>query len=133
MQAANLLLSNRHLLSMSSLPALCNICCICVKHLLLEDKEGATGGQSANKEEESGSPPGTKDKETKDKLAQTNGRGSNVGQMPPTRTQVYLTVLRAFLSLYPGKCGAPDKAKSPKPPQRSVHKAQTHKALNLRK
>uniref|UniRef100_A0A3B4Z605 NLR family CARD domain containing 5 n=1 Tax=Stegastes partitus TaxID=144197 RepID=A0A3B4Z605_9TELE len=55
-QAANLLLSNRHLLAMSSLPALCNICCICLEHLLLK------------------------------------------AQIPATLTQVYLTVLSAFLS-----------------------------------
>uniref|UniRef100_A0A8C2XR04 NLR family CARD domain containing 5 n=1 Tax=Cyclopterus lumpus TaxID=8103 RepID=A0A8C2XR04_CYCLU len=35
-QAAELLLSSRHLLAMSSLPALCNICCIYLEHLLLE-------------------------------------------------------------------------------------------------
>ncbi|AWP08896.1 putative protein NLRC5 [Scophthalmus maximus] len=39
-QAADLLLSSQHLLAMSYLPALCNICCICLKHLLLEEKEG---------------------------------------------------------------------------------------------
>uniref|UniRef100_A0AAX7V052 NACHT domain-containing protein n=1 Tax=Astatotilapia calliptera TaxID=8154 RepID=A0AAX7V052_ASTCA len=35
-QAAQLLLSSRHLLAMSSIPALCNICCICLEHLLLQ-------------------------------------------------------------------------------------------------
>uniref|UniRef100_A0AAQ5WWA2 NACHT domain-containing protein n=1 Tax=Amphiprion ocellaris TaxID=80972 RepID=A0AAQ5WWA2_AMPOC len=35
-QAADLLLSSRHLLAMSSLPALCNICCICLEHLLAQ-------------------------------------------------------------------------------------------------
>nr|XP_019963661.1 PREDICTED: protein NLRC5 [Paralichthys olivaceus] len=42
LQAADLLLSSQHLLSLSYLPALCNICCICLKHLLLEDKEEET-------------------------------------------------------------------------------------------
>lgn len=37
-EATKLLLSNRHLLAMSSVPALCNICCICLKHLLLKDR-----------------------------------------------------------------------------------------------
>ncbi|KAM9351909.1 protein NLRC5 [Symphorus nematophorus] len=39
-QAVDLLLSSQHLLAMSSLPALCNICCICVEHLLLEERAG---------------------------------------------------------------------------------------------
>ncbi|XP_024136648.1 NLR family, CARD domain containing 5 [Oryzias melastigma] len=38
-EATKLLLSNRHLLAMSSVPALCNICCICLKHLLLKDRD----------------------------------------------------------------------------------------------
>uniref|UniRef100_A0A3B3HR08 NACHT domain-containing protein n=1 Tax=Oryzias latipes TaxID=8090 RepID=A0A3B3HR08_ORYLA len=37
-EATKLLLSSQHLLAMSSLPALCNICCICLKHLLLKDR-----------------------------------------------------------------------------------------------
>ncbi|XP_025764586.1 protein NLRC5 isoform X2 [Oreochromis niloticus] len=43
-QAAQLLLSSRHLLAMSSIPALCNICCICLEHLLLQWRDKATGG-----------------------------------------------------------------------------------------
>ncbi|XP_029008822.1 NLR family, CARD domain containing 5 isoform X2 [Betta splendens] len=110
LQPANLILSNRHFLAMSSLPALCNICCICVKHLLLEDKEGATGVQSANRGEESGPLLRTNEKEAKE--LQTEGT-TNVDHIYPTLTQVYLTVLRAFFRLYSGKGGAPDKAKSP--------------------
>ncbi|XP_020496151.1 NLR family, CARD domain containing 5 [Labrus bergylta] len=37
-QAADLLLSNQHLIAMSSVPAHCNICCICLEHLLLEER-----------------------------------------------------------------------------------------------
>uniref|UniRef100_A0A669AYK0 NACHT domain-containing protein n=1 Tax=Oreochromis niloticus TaxID=8128 RepID=A0A669AYK0_ORENI len=46
-QAAQLLLSSRHLLAMSSIPALCNICCICLEHLLLQwrDKLAPTSPQ----------------------------------------------------------------------------------------
>ncbi|KAK2841894.1 hypothetical protein Q5P01_012094 [Channa striata] len=40
-RAADLLLSSQHLLAMSSLPALCNICCICLNHLLLTSEEEA--------------------------------------------------------------------------------------------
>ncbi|KAM3870256.1 protein NLRC5 [Diretmus argenteus] len=38
-QAVDLLLSSQHLLAMSSLPALCNICCACLEHLLLEQTQ----------------------------------------------------------------------------------------------
>uniref|UniRef100_A0A8C7Y624 NACHT domain-containing protein n=1 Tax=Oryzias sinensis TaxID=183150 RepID=A0A8C7Y624_9TELE len=40
-EATKLLLSSQHLLAMSSLPALCNICCICLKHLLLTDRNAS--------------------------------------------------------------------------------------------
>uniref|UniRef100_H2MCV6 NACHT domain-containing protein n=1 Tax=Oryzias latipes TaxID=8090 RepID=H2MCV6_ORYLA len=40
-EATKLLLSSQHLLAMSSLPALCNICCICLKHLLLKDRNAS--------------------------------------------------------------------------------------------
>ncbi|KAI3371647.1 hypothetical protein L3Q82_024208, partial [Scortum barcoo] len=38
-QAEDLLLSTRHLLAMSTLPALCNICCICLEYLLLDERD----------------------------------------------------------------------------------------------
>uniref|UniRef100_A0A667WVZ0 NACHT domain-containing protein n=1 Tax=Myripristis murdjan TaxID=586833 RepID=A0A667WVZ0_9TELE len=62
-QAVDLLLSSRHLLDMSSLPALCNICCVCLD-------------------------------------PRANG-GAEAVQIPLTLTQVYLTVLGAFLSQGP--------------------------------
>uniref|UniRef100_A0A3B4CEY7 NACHT domain-containing protein n=1 Tax=Pygocentrus nattereri TaxID=42514 RepID=A0A3B4CEY7_PYGNA len=36
-RAVNLLMGNRHLLSMSHVPALCHVCCICLDHFLSED------------------------------------------------------------------------------------------------
>uniref|UniRef100_A0A3B4XJU3 NLR family CARD domain containing 5 n=1 Tax=Seriola lalandi dorsalis TaxID=1841481 RepID=A0A3B4XJU3_SERLL len=80
-QAVDLLLSSRHLLAMSCLPALCNICCICLKHLLLENKEEGA-------------------------------------KIPSTLTQVYLTVVTAFLSREPDKGGKSDMATTTQPPQR---------------
>uniref|UniRef100_A0A8D0DF70 NLR family CARD domain containing 5 n=1 Tax=Sander lucioperca TaxID=283035 RepID=A0A8D0DF70_SANLU len=74
-QAADLLLSSRHLLAMSSLPALCNICCICLEHLL-------------------GQMPSTQ------------------AQIPSTLTQVYLTILGAFLSRDPNTRGGNDEPKT---------------------
>ncbi|GLD60621.1 protein NLRC5 [Lates japonicus] len=132
-QAADLLLSSRHLLAMSYLPALCNICCICLKHLLLEAE---TKLQSGDRQEERGSE--TRKKATEKELKEgqiagerrggsqditmdgTNGRAQlppTPAQIPSTLTQVYLTVLGAFLSHQSGKKGNSDKAKTTKPPQ----------------
>uniref|UniRef100_A0A7N6BF18 NACHT domain-containing protein n=1 Tax=Anabas testudineus TaxID=64144 RepID=A0A7N6BF18_ANATE len=104
-QATHLLLSNRHLLVMSSLPALCYICCICLKHLLLETKEDGTRVQSGDREEERGNLSRKKAKGNEPKVEQTaggtNGRAQHpptVAQIPLTLTQVYITVLGAFLS-----------------------------------
>ncbi|XP_067276519.1 NLR family, CARD domain containing 5 [Pseudorasbora parva] len=36
-KAVNLLINNRHLLSMSHVPGLCHICCVCVDHLFSSD------------------------------------------------------------------------------------------------
>ncbi len=36
-KAVNLLMNNRHLLSMSHVPGLCHICCICMEHLFSSD------------------------------------------------------------------------------------------------
>uniref|UniRef100_A0A4W6DMS5 NACHT domain-containing protein n=1 Tax=Lates calcarifer TaxID=8187 RepID=A0A4W6DMS5_LATCA len=132
-QAADLLLSSRHLLAMSYLPALCNICCICLKHLLLEAE---TKLQPGDREEERGNE--TRKKATEKELKEgqiagerrggsqditrdgTNGRAQlppTPAQIPSTLTQVYLTVLGAFLSHHSGKKGNSDKAKTTKPPQ----------------
>ncbi|XP_018559025.1 LOW QUALITY PROTEIN: NLR family, CARD domain containing 5 [Lates calcarifer] len=135
-QAADLLLSSRHLLAMSYLPALCNICCICLKHLLLEAE---TKLQPGDREEERGNE--TRKKATEKELKEgqiagerrggsqditrdgTNGRAQlppTPAQIPSTLTQVYLTVLGAFLSHHSGKKGNSDKAKTTKPPQSTV-------------
>ncbi|CAJ1057497.1 NLR family%2C CARD domain containing 5 isoform X1 [Xyrichtys novacula] len=140
-QAANLLLSNQHLLAMSSVPALCYICCICLEYLLLKDREDRDPGGRQTKAE-GGSE--TRRKLSRDKDAEGvwvqgrgrgsedsrggshaatrahEGRGGNVDtvmdgtngraqllltpdQIPSTLTQVYLTVLKAFLSCDPDK------------------------------
>ncbi|XP_044049750.1 NLR family, CARD domain containing 5 isoform X2 [Siniperca chuatsi] len=66
-QAADLLLSTRHLLAMSSLPALCNICCICLEHLLLE---GRDAGRTQTPEER-----GSEERKKEDKGVQMPGGG----------------------------------------------------------
>uniref|UniRef100_A0A8D0AQZ9 NLR family CARD domain containing 5 n=1 Tax=Sander lucioperca TaxID=283035 RepID=A0A8D0AQZ9_SANLU len=125
-QAADLLLSSRHLLAMSSLPALCNICCICLEHLLL--KGGNPRGTQIP--EETGSERRRKAREKEEKGVQiagggrgeedimmdgTNGRGqmpSTQAQIPSTLTQVYLTILGAFLSRDPNTRGGNDEPKT---------------------
>lgn len=83
--------------------------------------------QSADREEERGSLPRRKTKENEAKGVQTAGMTNGRAQLPPkvaqiplTLTQIYLTVLGAFLSLDPGKGGATDKAKTTRLPQRSI-------------
>ncbi|XP_040893397.1 NLR family, CARD domain containing 5 isoform X2 [Toxotes jaculatrix] len=113
-QAVDLLLSSRHLLAMSYLPALCDICCVCLKHLLLEDKKGGPKEQSREEDRGSETRPKATEKELKGvqiaggraggsegiKTDGTNGRAHlppTLIQIPSTLTQVYLTVLIAFL------------------------------------
>uniref|UniRef100_A0A3Q2VE62 NLR family CARD domain containing 5 n=1 Tax=Haplochromis burtoni TaxID=8153 RepID=A0A3Q2VE62_HAPBU len=101
-QAAQLLLSSRHLLAMSSIPALCNICCICLEHLLLQCRDKDTGG--APMKQEDGKRKGSKDVI----MDGTNGRPQLTPtslQVPATLTQVYLTVLASFLSRAPNHGG----------------------------
>ncbi|XP_067444901.1 NLR family, CARD domain containing 5 isoform X1 [Thunnus thynnus] len=138
-QAADLLLSNRHLLTMSSLPALCNICCICLEHLLLECKEEGTRARSRDGREEKGSKERKEVMEKEVKRVQIQGgtRGgredvvmdgtNGTAQLPPmppqipsTLTQVYFTVLGAFLSHDPDKGGRNVKLKPASFPQSSV-------------
>ncbi|XP_074533690.1 protein NLRC5 [Halichoeres trimaculatus] len=131
-QAADLLFSSQHLLAMSSLPGLCNICCICLEHLLqVERTSGGTqtlGGrtretQKTAREEKvkglhiqeggrgSGGSHGASLPEGRGGSADTmmdvtNGRAQLLltqAQIPSTLTQVYLTVLGAFLSRDPDK------------------------------
>ncbi|XP_063757827.1 NLR family, CARD domain containing 5 isoform X3 [Eleginops maclovinus] len=128
LQAADLLLSSRHLVAMSSLPGLCNICCIFLEYLLLEASDPSkreiqreSGSKARNKaksseEKEVHIPGGRGEKGSRgesygqkgdqrrgsdDILTDgTNGRAQPTPtevQIPPTLTQVYLTVLCAFL------------------------------------
>ncbi|XP_049429201.1 NLR family, CARD domain containing 5 isoform X1 [Epinephelus fuscoguttatus] len=144
-QAADLLLSSRHLLAMSYLPALCNICCICLEHLLLERgnprkmqipeealsetrrkagvkdekgvqipgggrEEGSRGGSYVQRGDQGGR-RGSEDI----MMDGTNGRAQLPPvqvQIPSTLTQVYLTVLGAFLSHDPDKRGRDDEPKT---------------------
>lgn len=82
-QAADLLLSSRHLVTMSTIPALCNICCICLDYLLLGAREG--------------------DREIAEGAKQCRDDLHPVPQIPSTSTQIYLTSVGAFLSHCPDK------------------------------
>ncbi|XP_071313722.1 protein NLRC5 isoform X2 [Trachinotus anak] len=136
-QAVDLLFSSRHLLAMSCLPALCNICCICLKHLLLKDKAGGAEGQSRKEDRGSETRRKTTVKDPKGvqiagerrgevediTMDGTNGRDQlhpTLAQIPTTFTQVYLTVVSAFLSLDPDKGDKTDKEKTTKPLQSTV-------------
>ncbi|XP_029951855.1 protein NLRC5 isoform X2 [Salarias fasciatus] len=114
-KAADLLFSSRHLLSMSSLPALCNICCICLDYLLLGERRQAVRSSRIG-ETEKGADGGAQippdHKVTTEKDAHTErstdilGNGTNGGdelfqttsEVPNTLTQIYLTLLSAFLA-----------------------------------
>ncbi|KAG7522787.1 NLRC5 isoform X2 [Solea senegalensis] len=132
-KAADLLLSNQHLLAMSYLPALCNICCICLKHLLQEDNEQSReerGRETRRKTPEKGpkagggggggvpAAGGRRRGKNEEDMDWTNSRAQpSHTQIPSTLTQVYFTVLDAFLSR--------DKAKATKHPLSSVCKQTT--------
>uniref|UniRef100_A0A8P4KCM9 NACHT domain-containing protein n=1 Tax=Dicentrarchus labrax TaxID=13489 RepID=A0A8P4KCM9_DICLA len=112
-QAADLLLITRHFLAMSSLPALCNICCICLEHLLGGRDTGEKVREKEEKKSTGGGRRGSEDG--------TNGRTqllATQAQIPSTLTQVYLIVIGAFLSRDPDKRGSNDMPKTP--PQRTV-------------
>ncbi|XP_070763305.1 protein NLRC5 [Enoplosus armatus] len=72
-QAADLLLSARHLLAMSSVPALCNICCICLEHLLLEGRDA--GAMQTPEERGSEARKKAREKEEKGEQMPAGGRG----------------------------------------------------------
>ncbi|CAN9499454.1 unnamed protein product [Ophioblennius macclurei] len=78
-KAADLLFSSRHLLAMSSRPALCNICCICLDYLLSGERPQHTHSDGTN---------------GRDELLQS------ATEVPGTLTQIYLTLLSAFLTRY---------------------------------
>ncbi|XP_037306650.2 NLR family, CARD domain containing 5 [Pungitius pungitius] len=148
-KAAELLVSNRHLLAMSSLPALCNISCICLEYLLLEsrdprrtpipkERESETRLQAGEIEEkepqiqerkigkedtEGGGYVQREDQGRKNEGILMDGTINRPppplpqGQIPSTLTQVYLTVLSAFLSRDPGTRGNSDSLNNMKLPQ----------------
>ncbi|TMS04990.1 Protein NLRC5 [Larimichthys crocea] len=125
-QAADLLLSTQHLLAMSSLPALCNICCICLEYLLLEERDDERGSMTREKAREKGvQMPGGGRGGGGDKVMDvTNGEAQlpfTPAQIFSTHTQVYLTVLGAFLSCDPEKRGRNDTPKNMTTQQSIVH------------
>ncbi|XP_038561272.1 NLR family, CARD domain containing 5 isoform X1 [Micropterus salmoides] len=132
--AAELLLSSQHLLAMSSLPALCNICCICLEHLLLEGRDagstqtlgeggrGEEGGRGRSRAQR-GDPGGRRRGSEDIMIDVTNCRA----QLPPTQphipstlTQVYLTLLGAFLSRDPDKSGRTDVPQTTRSPHSAL-------------
>ncbi|XP_068459041.1 protein NLRC5 isoform X2 [Clinocottus analis] len=145
-QAAEVLLSNRHLLGMSSLPALCNICCIYLEHLLLEhtdqgkmwiaeERGRETRRTAGGKEEkgvqqcpgarrgEEGSRGGRKKQGGGSEDMMTDGTNSRAqlplthAQIPSTLTQVYLSVLDTFLNRDPDPRGSNDELNTMRLPQ----------------
>ncbi|XP_047451402.1 NLR family, CARD domain containing 5 isoform X2 [Mugil cephalus] len=119
--AADLLLSSRHLLAMSSIPALCNICCICLEHLLVEgtdaERPKTDGGGRAQRQEPGGERGRPESVVTKGE----NGRAPLAStQVPTTITQVYLTMLGAFVSRDSSQGGSGARPQASIPPQSSV-------------
>lgn len=130
---------------MSSLPALCNICCIYLEHLLLkstdpgraeipEERGGETRRKACGKEikgggrgeegsrggsfvQRKGEGGGSEDMTTDG----TNCRAQlplTQAQIPSTLTQVYLGVLDSFLSRDPDTIGSNDELDTMRLPQR---------------
>ncbi|XP_054475450.1 NLR family, CARD domain containing 5 isoform X2 [Anoplopoma fimbria] len=131
MHAAELLLSSQHLLAMSSLPALCNICCICLEHLLLESRDpgrtaipkerGSETRRKAGEKEDKGVQSEDPGEGSEDMMMDgTNGRAQLLltqAQIPSTLTQVYLTVLGSFLYSDPDTRGSNDELITTRLPQ----------------
>ncbi|KAF3854430.1 hypothetical protein F7725_022485 [Dissostichus mawsoni] len=144
-------IKDRHLLAMSSLPGLCNTCCICLEYLLLEAREPsereihresgteARRNAESNEEKEVHIPGGGRGEEGRrgesygprgdqrrgnDILTDgTNGRAQPTpteAQIPPTLTQIYLTVLCAFLSRDPDATESNEGSKATSIPQSVV-------------
>uniref|UniRef100_A0A8C7Y4B6 NACHT domain-containing protein n=1 Tax=Oryzias sinensis TaxID=183150 RepID=A0A8C7Y4B6_9TELE len=101
-EATKLLLSSQHLLAMSSLPALCNICCICLKHLLLTDRNREEN--ETQNAQHSGEREGSQDLTMRTANGELNFSATSA-QVPSTLTQVYLTAVAAFLSRLPDQGG----------------------------
>ncbi|XP_073328167.1 protein NLRC5 isoform X2 [Pagrus major] len=130
-QAADLILSTPHLLAMSSLPARCNICCICLDYLLLEGRDPRRvhtraiqevvmlggGGSRGGNHAQSGDQGGGRTRGSEGMMMDTiNG----TAQLPSTLTQAYLTVLGAFLSHDPDRRGRTDMPNTMTPQESTV-------------
>ncbi|XP_005795933.2 protein NLRC5-like isoform X3 [Xiphophorus maculatus] len=135
--AAEILFSSRHLLAMSSLPALCNICCVFLQHLLHRHAEkikmpGAKGVEVKKKrlemkKKDAQTPDETGDNESRSQKAQHGGNSEETltdgaksrstfsftaAQIPATQTQIYLAAVAAFLSRHPDRTGGNDAAET---------------------
>ncbi|XP_015242697.1 PREDICTED: protein NLRC5 [Cyprinodon variegatus] len=134
--AAGILFSNRHLLAMSSLAALCYICCVFLQNLLRQcrDEEGRQilkekGAEAKNQDQEKREPMagGEGNLQRAQQSRQTlkgeptfmhdkkisPGLSCTLAQIPATQTQIYLAAVGAFLSRYPQQRAQRDGAETP--------------------
>ncbi|KAM3608946.1 uncharacterized protein V6R79_007331 [Siganus canaliculatus] len=148
LQAADILLSTQHLLAMSSIPALCRICCICLEHFLLHRKDTESSqtleGRKAAKEKETQMTEEfkvqTSSKEQNHTGLNKQGEGTRMSedkamdgtiggsqltsaqtQIASTLTQVYLAAVVAFLCRDSHDGRAKDTSISMIPQQSIVH------------
>ncbi|XP_047241336.1 NLR family, CARD domain containing 5 isoform X2 [Girardinichthys multiradiatus] len=110
--AADVLFSSRHLLAMSTLPALCNICCIFLQHLLHQRRDTEENKML----EKNGAEATKKDLEIGESQPQRS-LSSTLTQIPATQTQIYLTAVAAFLSQHPHQRGGNDRPETSGFPQ----------------
>ncbi|XP_043980812.1 NLR family, CARD domain containing 5 [Gambusia affinis] len=135
--AAEILFSSRHLLAMSSLPALCNICCVFLQHLLHRHAgkikmPGEKGVEVKKKrldieKKDAQTPDGMSDSESCSQKAQHGENSEETlmdgaksrstftftsAQIPATQTQIYLAAVAAFLSRHPDRTGGNDAAET---------------------
>lgn len=102
---------------MSSLPALCNICCVFLQHFLQEKRREESKNTLETQEkgahtpdvrhEEDGGGDSSRGQRNDPNRAETL---SSLAEVPPTRTQLYLAVVAAFLSRRPHGGGGEDPA-----------------------
>ncbi|KAM4734017.1 protein NLRC5 [Anableps anableps] len=136
--AAEILFSNRHLLAMASLPALCNICCVFLQHLLHQRRDAEEmqmleekGVEAKKKHLEiegkgTQTPDGVGDNGESQKAQSGNSGGGEEtlmdctksspklsctsAQIPATQTQIYLAAVAAFLGQNPHRRAGNDRA-----------------------
>ncbi|XP_014823878.1 PREDICTED: protein NLRC5-like [Poecilia mexicana] len=128
--AAEILFSSRHLLAMSSLPALCNICCVFLQHSLHRhaEKTKVPGEKAVGvkkkpleiERKDAQTPDGMGDNESRSQKGQ-HGKNSEEtlmdgaksrsmfsftsAQIPSTQTQIYLAAVAAFLNRHTDRTG----------------------------